>query len=88
MFGKYTARAMGKISADRTQAAVELTRSTARRGRHVCHAGQHDLVMVVTFPDVPSAIKASVALSRQTGIAFTTAPAITVEEFDEMMEQG
>ncbi len=33
------------------------------------------------------AVKVSAALSKQTGIAFTTAPAVTVEEFDKLVAQ-
>jgi len=47
--------------------------------------GEKDLVFIVTFPDVTQAMKASVALSKLTGISFTTLPAVTVEEFDKMM---
>jgi hypothetical protein len=40
---------------------------------------------VVTLPSLEAALKASVALSKQTGIAFTTSPAISVEEFDKLV---
>jgi hypothetical protein len=33
------------------------------------------------------AVKASVALSKLTGIAFTTFPAVTVEDFDKLMAE-
>jgi hypothetical protein len=32
-------------------------------------------------------MKASVALGRLTGIAFATAPAVSVERFDKLLEQ-
>jgi uncharacterized protein with GYD domain len=48
--------------------------------------GRHDLVFVVDFPGTEEAMKASVALGRMSGIAFSTAPAVTVEKFDELME--
>jgi hypothetical protein len=32
-------------------------------------------------------MKAAIALSKSTGVAFTTAPAVTVEEFDKMLEE-
>jgi hypothetical protein len=34
------------------------------------------------------AMKASVELTKLLGISFTTAPAVTVEEFDELIEGG
>ncbi len=87
MFGNYTAQGLGQISADRTQAAVELIQKFGGEvDAMYATLGKHDLVLVVSFPDVPSAMKASVALAKQTGITFRTSPAVTVEEFDEMRE--
>jgi uncharacterized protein with GYD domain len=50
--------------------------------------GEKDLVFILTFPGIEQAMKASVALSKMTGIAFTTYPAISVEEFDRLMARG
>jgi uncharacterized protein with GYD domain len=47
--------------------------------------GVTDLVFVLSFPSTNDAIKASVALSKMTGIAFSTAPAVPVAEFDKLM---
>ena len=47
--------------------------------------GQYDLLFCVSLPGCENAIKASVALSKLTGISFTTCPAVTVETFDRMM---
>jgi hypothetical protein len=33
-------------------------------------------------------MKASVELARMLGISFTTAPAVTIEEFDKLVEAG
>ena len=41
-----------------------------------------------TLPGIDDAIKASVALSDLTGIAFTTCPAVTVEAFDELVKSA
>ena len=49
--------------------------------------GEKDLVIILTFPGVEEAMKASVALSKLTGVSFTTSPAVTVEEFDKMMTE-
>jgi uncharacterized protein with GYD domain len=49
--------------------------------------GEKDLVFILTFPGIEQAMKASVALSKMTGISFTTVPAVTVEEFDKMMTE-
>jgi len=87
MFGKYSAGAIKAISGERTDAAVDLI---ARYGGEVqamyATLGPHDLVFVVDFPGTEEAMKASVAITRMSEIAFTTSPAVTVEKFDELME--
>jgi uncharacterized protein with GYD domain len=47
--------------------------------------GQFDLCFCVKLPDVEAAMKASVTLTRLTGISFTTCPAVTVETFDRIV---
>ncbi|MFN3967204.1 MAG: GYD domain-containing protein, partial [Endomicrobiia bacterium] len=47
--------------------------------------GEHDLVLIVDFPDIKSAMKASISLTKLTGISFSTLPAVTVEQFDKMV---
>jgi len=43
------------------------------------------LAFVVDFPGMAEVLKASVALTKLTGIGFTTSPAISVEEFDKIV---
>jgi len=50
----------------------------------LCAAGKDDLVMIVDFPGTEQAFKASLALTKLTGIAFTTSPAVTFAEFDKL----
>ena len=38
------------------------------------------------FPGVKEAMKASVELTKLLGISFRTVPAVTVSEFDELVE--
>jgi uncharacterized protein with GYD domain len=47
--------------------------------------GETDLLVIVEFPGVGEAIRASVALNKALGIAFSTVPAIRVEEFDKLV---
>ena len=47
--------------------------------------GDADLVLIVDLPDNEQAMKTSVALTKLLGIAFTTTPAVTIEEFDRLM---
>ena len=44
-----------------------------------------DLILILDFPDTQKAMKTSVGLTKMLGIAFTTAPAVSVEEFDKLM---
>jgi hypothetical protein len=40
---------------------------------------------MVDFPGVKEAMQASVKLAQLLGISFTTSPAVTVEEFDDLV---
>jgi hypothetical protein len=40
----------------------------------------------VELPNSEQAMKTSVALSKMLGILFTTAPAVSIEDFDKLME--
>ena len=86
MFGKYSAEAIKAISADRTKKVIDVVKKLGGEVQSM-HAllGEKDLVFVMSFPGMEQAIQASVALSKMTGIAFTTAPAVTVEDFDKLM---
>jgi uncharacterized protein with GYD domain len=89
MFGKYSMGAVEEISAART---VEATGMIGDAGGEVkagyALLGEYDLVLIVDFPGVKEAMKTSVELTKLLGIAFTTSPAVTVEEFDELIEGG
>ena len=86
MFGKYSSRALQEMSIQRTDKAVELIK---RFGGEVqamyATLGQHDLVFVLSLPGTEEAMKASVALTKLTGIAFSTSPAMAVQDFDRLM---
>ena len=86
MFGKYSAEAIKGMSVDRTGKAEEAIKKFGGSMQSM-HAllGEHDLVLIADLPGVPEAMKASVALHKLTGIAFSTAPAVTVNEFDKIM---
>jgi uncharacterized protein with GYD domain len=87
MFGKYSAEAMKDISAERTGKALNVIQKFKGRvdGMYAL-LGEHDLVLILDLPGTAEAMQVSVALNKLTGIGFTTAPAINVEEFDELME--
>ena len=86
MFGKYSSQSVGGISGERTKKAAALVKELGGKiGSMYTLLGEHDLVLIVDLPGIKEAMKASVAMNRATGIAFTTCPAVTVEEFDKMM---
>jgi uncharacterized protein with GYD domain len=85
MLGKYSAEAIKGISAKRSEDARALIK---KHGGEVkagyALLGGVDLVMIVELPDNARAMAASAALAKATGIAFTTAPAVSIEEFDRL----
>ena len=89
MFGKLSIDAAKEISAQRT---VNATAMIGGLGGEIKAAyallGETDLVLIVDFPGVKEAMKASIELTKLLGISFTTAPAVTVEEFDKLIEAG
>jgi uncharacterized protein with GYD domain len=87
MFGKYTTESIRKVSADRTQQAVNEIRKMGGEvnAMHVL-LGEYDLVICVKLAGIEDAVKASVALAKLTGIAFTTCPAVEVEVFDRLVK--
>lgn len=88
MFGKYSSEAMKGMSAKRTGEANSLIKKLGGEVISIyALLGVHDLVFIVHFPGIEQAMKASVALSKSTGISFTTSPAVTVEEFDKMVTE-
>lgn len=88
MFGKYSSEAMKGMSAKRTEEAGSLVKKFGGEVTAMyALLGEKDLVAIATFPSNEQAMKASVALSKLTGISFTTSPAVTVDEFDKMMAE-
>jgi len=89
MFGKYSAQAIKEVSAKRTKAAESLIKKLGGKIKAVyALLGETDILAVVDLPGIEAAIKASVDLSKMTGISFTTCPAIPVEEFDKLIAAG
>jgi uncharacterized protein with GYD domain len=88
MFGKYSAEAVKKISADRTEKSMQLAKKFKGEIKAMFAVlGEHDLLFIADFPGVDKAMQFSVSLSKLTGIAFTTLPAVTVAEFDKLMAE-
>jgi len=87
MFGKYSADSTREIGAERTKKAAALIKEYGGEVKDMyAMLGEKDLLLIADFPGTQDAMKASVALSRMTGVSFTTAPAVSVAVFDDMME--
>ncbi len=85
LFGKYSQEGMKGISPDRTVKATALIKAnggTVKAGYMLL--GEVDLVLILDLPNTETAMKVSMGLTKLLGIGFTTAPAITVEEFDKL----
>ena len=89
LFGKYSIDAVKGISAERTVKATAIIGDSGGKVKAAyALLGETDLALIVDLPGVKEAIKTSVELARLLGISFTTAPAITVEEFDKLIKGG
>lgn len=86
LFGKYTTEALQASSATRT---TQCTQLIEKLGGEIIlmHAllGEYDLALIINFPSNEEALKASVSLSKLTGMSFRTCPAVTVDKFDEIV---
>jgi uncharacterized protein with GYD domain len=88
MFGKYSSEGLQEMSSERTGKAVGLIKKFDGKVNSVyALLGEQDLVLIVDFPGVEQAMKASVALTKMTGVSFTSSPAVPVEDFDKMMAE-
>ena len=85
MLGKYTQGSMDDISASRTEQTAEVVRESGGNVIGIyALLGTFDLILFVELPDVETAMKVSLTLTRLTGIGFLTSPAVDVEEFDAL----
>ncbi len=86
LFGKYSPESAKLISKKRTSLGANIIKKYGGelKAGYVL-LGNVDVVLVVELPDTDSAIQTSVELTKALGIAFTTAPAVTVEQFDKLM---
>ena len=88
LLGKYSVDAVKHISAIRTD---ECTRVIENLDGEIilldALLGDYDLAIICKFEDNRSALKASVALEKRTGIRFTTLPAVSVTEFDQLVNE-
>jgi uncharacterized protein with GYD domain len=86
MLGKYSLEGLKGISAKRSDEARALIKQRGGELKAVyALLGEVDLVGIVELPDTARAMQTSAALTKLLGVDFTTAPALTIEEFDKLM---
>ncbi len=86
MFGKYSMEGMKGISAGRTKKTLDLIRKNGGEFKAgYALLGDVDLILILDMPDTGQAMKTSAALGKLLGASFSTAPAVSVEEFDTLM---
>ena len=86
LFGKYSMESIQEISATRTEKAMELIKENGGEFKSgYALLGEKDIVVVVDLPGIEQAIKVSVGLAKMLGIAFTTSPAVSLEQFDQIV---
>ena len=87
MFGKFSIDAVKEISSERTKKSMAIVKDYGGQVKAVyALLGETDVVAIADFPGLKEAMKASVELTKLLGISFTTAPAVTIEEFDKLIE--
>ena len=86
MFGQYSCESLNQMSTERTDKAVSLINKFGGQVNSMYTLlGEQDIVLIVYFPNLEQVMKASIALTKMTGISFKTSPAIAVEDFDKII---
>jgi uncharacterized protein with GYD domain len=89
LFGKYSQDALKQISDKRTQKAKEIIQGLGGAIKSMdALLGDHDLVFVIELPGSKEAVRASLALTKLTGISFKTSEAFAIDEFDKLASQA
>ena len=86
MYGKYSPESIKSVSADRTKEANNVISELGGEviARYAL-LGDKDLVFIVNLPGIEEVFQASANLTKMTGIAFSSTPAITIEKFDKIL---
>ena len=85
MCGKYSIEAVKGMKAERTKKSVKLIEKFGGKVKAMYAVlGERDLVFILDFPGIEEAARASIALTKMTGIAFSTSQAISIDRFDEI----
>jgi len=86
MFGTYSSEAIKEIDSARTARARKIVGNYGGKVKAIyALLGKPDLLFVLELPGIEEAVRVSVALTKETGIAFQTSPALSVQEFDKIV---
>jgi uncharacterized protein with GYD domain len=87
MLGKYSQESVKQISSKRTEKAREFIQKNGGEVKEgYALLGEYDIVLIIELPDSEKAMKVSVGLSKMLGISFITAPAVSMSDFDRIVE--
>lgn len=85
-FGSYSSESLQDARSNRTDQVIGTIESL---NGHIIDIyallGEADLVIIANLPGNTEALKASITLSRETGIRFATRPAVSVKRFDALL---
>lgn len=88
MIGKYTMQAMEEVSAERTKSVENYIKTIGGKVKEMyVLLGEYDVILIVELPSEEKAVQASLGLSKSTNIDFTTYPAISAANFDNIANQ-
>lgn len=88
LFGKMSVNAVRDISSVRTMKSNAIIEEYGGRIQAIyALLGGADVLAIIDFPGMNEAMKASIELTKLLGIAFSTSPAMTVDEFDKLAEK-
>jgi uncharacterized protein with GYD domain len=86
MCGKCSAEVIKGISAEPTEKIVAFIKKFGGDLKEMyALLGEKDLIFIVNLPGMEQALQAAVAISKLTGITFTTSPAETGEAIDKLI---
>ena len=86
IFGKSSPQELKEISVKYRAEVVSLVNDFGGNVRSMyAMLRERYLVLIFAFPGIKTAMRASIALSKLTGISFTTLPAVPIDEFNNII---
>lgn len=86
MFGTFSTETLKKMT---TAPTAEVQDLVTKNGGEMVSAymllGEKDVLLIVKFPRIEDVLKTSLALSKLMGATFSSIPAVSVEQFDQII---